>query len=225
MSSSAFKALLSCLAISVSGQALASQARWPDTPVGRLAALATVQDLSIQLLSQDSATLTLEHWCADHKLAEPAKISAIRLKDTKTAADEVRHKLNVSASDPLGYRHVLLKCGDLVLSEADNWYVPERLTTDMNQTLDTTDTPFGRVVLPLHFQRHTVSSHLIWQSLPEHWQTGDAIPTAQSELLDIPETLISNEAVLTKPDGTPISFVIENYKSALLSFPPPPIAH
>lgn len=225
MSSSAFKALLSCLAISVSGQALASQARWPDTPGGRLAALATVQDLSIQLLSNDSATLTLEHWCADHKLAEPAKISAVRLKDTKTAPDEVRHKLNVSASDPLGYRHVLLKCGDLVLSEADNWYVPERLTTDMNQTLDTTDTPFGRVVLPLHFQRHTVSSHLIWQSLPEHWQTGDAIPTAQSKLLDIPETLISNEAVLTKPDGTPISFVIENYKSALLSFPPPPIAH
>lgn len=133
--------------------------------------------------------------------------------------------MNVSTSDPVGYRHVLLKCGDLVLSEADNWYLPERLTTDMNQTLDTTDTPFGRVVLPLHFQRHTVSSHLIWQSLPEHWQTGEAIPTAQSELLDIPETIISNEAVLTKPDGTPISFVIENYKSALLSFPPPPIAH
>ncbi|MDQ1185993.1 hypothetical protein [Agrobacterium larrymoorei] len=225
MSSFAFKALICNLAISMSGQALAAQASWPDTPVSRLAALATVQDLSIQLLSQDSATLTLEHWCADHKLAEPAKISAIRLKDTKTAPDEVRRQLNVSGSDPLGYRHVLLKCGDLVLSEADNWYVPDRLTTDMNQTLDTTDTPFGKAVLPLHFQRHTVSSQLIWQPLPEHWEMGQVITPGHSTALDVPETLITNEAVLTKPDGTPISFVIENYKSALLSFPPPSIAH
>ncbi|MGV1905017.1 hypothetical protein [Agrobacterium cavarae] len=225
MSSSALKALLCGLAISISGKALAAQASWPDTPVGRLAVLATVQDLSVQLLSQDSATLTLEHWCADHKLAEPAKISAVRLKDMKTAPDVVRHQLNVSASDPLGYRHVLLKCGDLVLSEADNWYVPDRLTTDMNQTLDTTDTPFGKVVLPLHFQRHTVSSQLIWQPLPEHWEMGQAIPPGHSTALEIPQTLITNEAVLTKPDGTPISFVIENYKAALLSFPPPAIPH
>ena len=34
-----------------------------------------------------------------------------------------------------------LKCGDHVLSEADNWYVKARLTPDMNHMLETTDTP------------------------------------------------------------------------------------
>jgi hypothetical protein len=29
--------------------------------------------------------------------------------------------------------------------EADNWYVPSRLTPDINKTLDMTDTPFGIV--------------------------------------------------------------------------------
>lgn len=53
---------------------------------------------------------------------------------------------------------------------------------------------------------------------------GQAIPAGHSTALEIPQTLITNEAVLTKPDGTPISFVIENYKAALLSFPPPAIA-
>lgn len=225
MSPSAFKALICSVAMFTSGQTFAAQTTWPDTPVARLAALATIQNLNVQLLSNDSATLTLEHWCADHNLADAAKISALRLTDTKPAPDEVRRQLNVSASDPLGYRHVALKCGDLVLSEADNWYVPDRLTKDMNQTLDTTDTPFGKVVLPLHFQRHTVSSQLIWQPLPEHWQMGEAIPLSQSTSLNVPETLIRNEAVLAKPDGTPISFVVENYKSALLNFPPPPITH
>ena len=31
-------------------------------------------------------------------------------------------------------------CGDQVFSEADNWYVPARLTAEMNHALDTTDT-------------------------------------------------------------------------------------
>lgn len=61
-------------------------------------------------------------------------------------------------------------CGALVLSEADNWYVPGRLTPEMSKLLDTTDLPFGRVVQTLHFQRHTLSSTLLWQPLPEGWE-------------------------------------------------------
>ncbi|PSD26806.1 hypothetical protein C7E18_12155, partial [Stenotrophomonas maltophilia] len=31
-------------------------------------------------------------------------------------------------------------------SEADNWYLPDHLSPAMNQVLDSTDEPFGRVV-------------------------------------------------------------------------------
>ena len=47
-------------------------------------------------------------------------------------------------------------CGSVVLSEADNWYVPSRLTPEMNRLLDTTDAPFGRVVQAVHFRRRTL---------------------------------------------------------------------
>jgi chorismate-pyruvate lyase len=220
MSSLVIKSLACSIFLVVAGPSFATDMAWPDTPVQRLAALAVVQDLSIQLLSHDSATLTLERWCEDHRLADPAKISATRLKDTKEPPETVRKQLNVTAADKLGYRHVLLKCGTLVLSEADNWYVPARLTREMNQTLDTTDTPFGKVVAPLQFQRHTISSQLLWQPLPENWAVGGAIPASTGKIIDIPETLISNQALLSKPDGTPISFVVENYKSSLLQFAP-----
>ena len=46
---------------------------WPDTPIARIEALALVETLNADLLSHDSATLTLDRWCADHRLAEPAR--------------------------------------------------------------------------------------------------------------------------------------------------------
>ena len=117
---------------------------WPDSFVGRLEALALIESLNADLLAHDSATLTLERWCADHHLADPPRIVAERAPDAvKPASAEVRAALDVKPDEPLGYRRVRLKCGDRVLSEADNWYVPGRLTPDMNHVLETTDTPFG----------------------------------------------------------------------------------
>ena len=36
----------------------------------------------------------------------------------------------IGPDEPVAYRHVRLRCGDHVLSEADNWYVPSRLTPE-----------------------------------------------------------------------------------------------
>ena len=51
---------------------VAGPAPWPDSFVGRLEALALIETLNADLLAHDSATLTLERWCADHRLANPA---------------------------------------------------------------------------------------------------------------------------------------------------------
>lgn len=211
---------------------------WRDTFTTRLEALALLQSLNADLLSHDSATLTLDRWCEQHHLATPAKIIAERVRDIDKPADpELRQILKVSDTEPIRYRRVRLRCGDHVLSEADNWYVPAHLTPEMNQTLETTDTPFGRVVQPLHFQRHTLAAALLWSPLPQGWEltaaeagahaaSSRAHPAASrahpAGSLAVPSQVLQHRAVLTLPDGTPFSEVVETYTAAVLAFPEPP---
>jgi hypothetical protein len=54
--------------------------------------------LNAELLSHDSATLTLDRWCAVHQLASPAHIAAERVNGVYQApTDEQRQLLGVSA--------------------------------------------------------------------------------------------------------------------------------
>ena len=78
-------------------------------------------------------------------------------------------------------------CGETVLSRADNWYLPARLTQQMNTTLETTETPFGVVVRPLAFQRRTLSSRLLFNPLSPGWETQRA-PRPSSSPLRRPRT-------------------------------------
>lgn len=209
------------LVMTMAAGAAAAMPAWPDDPRTRLAALALLETLNADLLSHDSATLTLDRWCAAHGLAQPAKVTAERVRGQDLApTPEQRQALRVQADEAVGYRRVRLRCGDLVLSEADNWYVPARLTDEMNRTLATTDTAFGRAVQALHFTRHTEAAELLWQPLPEGWERGAAFPQAGGDL-DIPPLLLRHEAVLSLPDGTPFSLVIETYTRNVLAFPPP----
>jgi chorismate-pyruvate lyase len=200
----------------------AEPAPWPDDFVARLEALALIESLNADLLSHDSATLTLERWCADHRLVEPARIVAERVHDVdKPATAEVRAALDVKPDEPLGYRRVRLKCGERVLSDADNWYVPARLTPEMNHVLETTDTPFGKAVAALRFHRHTLSAELLWSPLPKGWEMGATPPQATAGALAAPEHVLEHRAVLSLPDGEPFSEVVETYTSEVLAFPPP----
>jgi hypothetical protein len=200
------------------------RASWPDAPMARLAVLAELQTLNADLLSHDSATLTLDRWCARHHLADGAKIVADRVRgQDKPPPVAVREQLHVGADQPIAYRRVRLRCGEHILSEADNWYVASRLTPDMNRTLETSDAAFGRVVQPLRFQRHTVSAKLLWSPLPEGWDSGGAtLPRAiPGASMSIPDHVIEHQALLTRADGEPFSYVIETYTGAVLDFPPP----
>jgi hypothetical protein len=200
----------------------AALAPWPDDFVARLEALALIESLNADLLSHDSATLTLERWCADHHLADPALIVAERVRGAdKPATADVRAALDVKPDEPLGYRRVKLKCGERVLSEADNWYVPARLTPEMNRVLETTDTPFGKAVAALRFRRRTLSAELLWSPLPKGWEMGATTPQAAAGALAVPEHVLEHRAVLSLPDGEPFSEVVETYTGEVLAFPPP----
>jgi chorismate-pyruvate lyase len=198
---------------------------WPDTFVGRLEALAVLETLNADLLSHDSATLTLEHWCDEHRLASSARVVAVQVPVDKAPTPEQRRELNVSDTEPVRYRRVRLSCGAAVLSEADNWYVPGRLTKEMNHQLETTDTPFGKVVQPLHFRRHTIAADLLWQPLPAGWEMESPErlrngSRAKATPLAIPSEVLQHRALLLLPDGTPLSEVVETYTGSVLRFSP-----
>ncbi len=195
---------------------------WPDTVVARLAALALLETLNAELLSHDSATLTLEHWCDMHRLASPARIVAQRDRAIdKPVSAELRQELGATSTDLIRYRRVKLVCGSRVLSEADNWYVPARLTPEMNNLLDTTDTPFGKAVRALNFQRHTLSSTLLWSALPADWEMASTPSKDGSGVLHIPAYLLQQRALLRTADGVAFSEVVETYTADVLAFAPP----
>jgi len=146
------------------------------------------------LAAAPSATQFLTDRCAALKLASPPVIRAMREREERPATAKVRELLHVAPDAKLGYRRVVLACGIHSLSEAENWYVPERLTAGMNRTLETTEIPFGTVVKPLNFHRRIL----------------------KAEPLDGAVTVLRITALLETGEGVPFSLVVENYSRELV---------
>jgi hypothetical protein len=197
---------------------------WPDALLTRTQALALVQGLNAEILASRSATATLEKWCRDHGMAREPRVVAELVAGASRAPDaDQRARLRVDSGEVVRYRRVRLRCGEHVLSEAENWYLPSRLTPEMNRALETSDTPFGRVAAPLEPYRQTFAARLLWSPLPEGWErSAGAVPPCQSSgPLAIPGALFEHRAVLLARDNRPISEVHEVYQGALLAFSPP----
>jgi len=193
----------------------------PDNFLARVEAVALLQTLNADLLSHPSATLTLERWCGAHRLAPEGRIRAelVRGQD-KPPSESVRTDLGAGSDEPVRYRRVLLSCGGHVLSVADNWYLPARLTPEMNRLLDETDTPFGRAVLALGFTRRTLSAELLWQPLEPGWEMHPAPPDGPGPLA-VPDEVLRHRGLLTTADGKPFCEVVETYQGTMFAFPWP----
>ncbi|WP_103098343.1 hypothetical protein [Novosphingobium guangzhouense] len=160
----------------------------------------TLEEFEAVLRRHDSATLALEEWCALRGFAEPARVTAETLppvRDGMPAAD-IRARLALVGEETVAMRHVRLSCGRHVLSEAWNWYVPARLSAAMNDALASSDTPFGKVVAPLHFRRKPLATL--------------AGPAQNCP----PETISTHQAMLVLPDGRPLAYLVECYTAANL---------
>jgi chorismate-pyruvate lyase len=167
-------------------------------------------------------TFTLDKWCADHKLGGETKIRArLRRDGDKPITAEQRRRLEIGDDEPVKFRHVELTCGDRVLSEADNWYVPSRLTAEMNQLLETTDIPFGRAVADLKPFRQTFAVEILWRPLDDGWEQRARLADHPKQNLQIPPKLFEHRALLYTPDRKPIAEVDETYSRENLAFAPP----
>jgi chorismate-pyruvate lyase len=201
--------------------AAADPLSWKDSPGMRLELVALIETLNAELLSHPSATATLEKWCADHKLASAPAVSAILERGAEKPLDEEgRRQLGAGPGVTVRYRHVRLVCGEKLLSEADNWYLPDLLTPEMNKLLDETDTPFGRAVRDLNFRRETLSARPLWLPLAEHWEMQE-LPQPLPARIEAPAHILEHRALLRTGDNKPLALVAETYASGVLDFPLP----
>jgi chorismate-pyruvate lyase len=194
---------------------------WRDTFESRLEILALLQSLNGELLAGSSATRTLEQWCGEHRMADDPKIVARRVPGVrKEPSAEQLQRLEVRDPSEVQYRRVELRCGAHVLSEADNWYVPGRLTPEMNALLETTETPFGKAVQPLHPYRRTIATTMLWMPLPRGWeqQRRSRFCSRTRGTLVLPKEVFQHRAVLYTVDHLPFSEVVETYQAELLAF-------
>lgn len=143
------------------------------------------------IVGGQSASIVLRGWCADHGL--PPLVARRARGAEKPPTPAVLAALVVRPAERVDYRRVKLACGTVVLSEADNWYVPGRLTREMNRQLNDTDAPFGLVARPLHFTRRTLRTR----------RAPDA------------DHILELTAVLVSATGAPFSYVIEAYRREL----------
>ncbi|GJD90784.1 hypothetical protein BHAOGJBA_4327 [Methylobacterium hispanicum] len=190
--------VLACLAVLMP---LSPARADPAEAVDRADAAGLAAALRARILAAPSATAVLEAWCAERGLAPEPRLVAQRLPaPEKPPSAEQRRRLGVGPDEPVRYRRVRLACGAHVLSEADNWYVPSRLTPEMNRALDETDAPFGRVVRPLAPVRRNIGLRLL-----EH----AARPGRDTPLFAV-------DAVLASAAGQPVCEVAETYLGAVL---------
>jgi chorismate-pyruvate lyase len=170
-----------------------------------------LQALTADLLGHDSATAVLQRWCDAYGPGGGARITAERVRDAdKPLPDAGQAALGAGSVQGVRYRRVRLACAGRVLSEADNWYLPSRLTPQMNAALDSTDTPFGVVVRLLDFHRRNLTSRPLYDG------AGAAQP---------PPQVLENSAVLSTAAGDPFSYVVETYTGDALAMAASAPAH
>ena len=206
----------------VVAQRAQSAGGWTDTFESRLEMLALTQTLNADILAGSSATRSLERWCRDHDMAaDPTIVARLVAGTEKTPSAEQLQRLQVGTARDVKYRRVELRCGTHRFAEADNWFVPGRLTAEMNRVLETTETPFGYVVQALRPYRRTFAVTSLWSPLPAGWEQHrlpKERPGDRARALALPRELFEHQAILYTSDHQPFSEVDERYQGELLAF-------
>jgi hypothetical protein len=87
-------------------------------------------ELAACIARHATATQALQHWCETRLQGPPASIEA-------------------GTHETLRHRRVQLTWNGIILSDADNWYLPARLPPLMRAALLSGGVPFGALIRPL----------------------------------------------------------------------------
>ena len=205
---------------------------WQNRFLHRLMLATLINQMENRLLAENSATHTLEHWLRAHALLGPHETLRAERESTaqRTCPPDLLAALELpdpGSAHALHYRKIRLTAHNRTYSEAENWFVPARLTKTMTQALEQTDTPFGRVVSPLRFTRQLIRRETLWSPLPDLWEMQPQPEGSKmgAEPLPLPPHLFRHIALLRTHAGIPFSLVVETYTPQAFAFGPPGQCH
>jgi hypothetical protein len=113
--------------------------------------------LSQLILSSGTATSALLQWCVAHGLGEgPILARRQPVPVAPRPDDDLFDALGLARGETVRHRRVTLHRGEVPLSDCDLWWLPDRLPARILRALNTTDQPFGTVVVPLAPVRRTL---------------------------------------------------------------------
>lgn len=164
-------------------------------PAGAQPVADRVAALDAAILRGPTATQALQRICGP---ALPVRAEVDRGASAPASA-ETRARLGVSDDAVLGYRRVRLLCGDRLLSEAQNWFVPARLAPTMRAELDAGTRPYGAVIAALAPVRRNLATERLWD--------GQGAP---------PPAVLRHRAIVLSGAGVPLAEVIETYQRGAL---------
>jgi hypothetical protein len=119
--------------------------------------VAAVDALARHITSHSTATAALNAWCAERMARQHESIVARVLADEDADRANYKGSLTIEDGEQIRYRKVALVWGDATVSEAENWYFPNRLPPAMRTQLLSTNLPFGEVVRDLQPRRTSVA--------------------------------------------------------------------
>ena len=169
-------------------------------------------ELSDHLLRASTATEALRTWCAARSLSTgPITVVKQAPDQPRSPDNDMLDELRPERHERIAYRRVRLVRGPLVLSEADNWFIPDRLPPDVRELLETTDVPFGAAVAQLRPWRRTFFVRF------GEWSAGRVADAGDHPLgLSPAMTILEHRAVVLDRNRRPLSVVSERYRAALL---------
>lgn len=173
-----------------------------------IAALAAeLERFDALMRSSGSATATLTEWMRARAMrAQVDVVAHVRADQAADLPAGLAQRLKLTDAGSIAYRRVWLSCEGRVLSVAENWFVPERLTSVMRQQLAAGKIPFGNVIKPFTPVRRTLSSRKLWSPSDEQAAACSRLPT----------TLLHHHAIVSDRLGLPICEVSEIYTRNIL---------
>jgi uncharacterized protein YjiS (DUF1127 family) len=193
------------------GSASQEAANHQPAPTKPAEVTALVRELSDHLLHASTATQALHAWCAARGLSA-GPITAVKQDpdQRRYPDDDMLDELRPKRHERIAYRCVRLVRGPVVLSKADNWFIPERLPPDVREALEATDVPFGAAIAPLQPSRRTY--FVRFAELRTAAQAGAGAAGLPPSL-----PILEHKAVVLDRNRQPLSVVSERYCAALLT--------
>ena len=167
-----------------------------------------------------TATAALVSWCRARYPGRAETLSATVLQDGPADPRHYDGALNLLPDDVLFCRRVRLQWGDLVMSEAENWYLPKRLPETMRSALKRSNRPFGAVVAPLAPLRTTIAM-LTGAELRGEGELATRLRAqiSRAGVFSAPEAFALHVTAVMTAAGVELAELREHYRRELLEAP------